>query len=259
MSPLPNAVNLAIFLRKRITNFFFFEKRIINFFFKEKRIITSIKMKSIFYYINKINDPDRLKHIRELLEQGHKNDVEYGIPVLIRAFQIDDMPLVKLILGYRPNLDQPDANTSMTPLQWAIFRENIPIIKLLVKAGANVNLPNARGQTPIDFLATMNLPNTIEQPIIDIIENKMDSSAKRIQKGYHDMITHRKNKIKNTVGAIPYLPPGEVIRSFPGGIEYHRALKRNEGHFKRKFDQMSFGKRKNFVRSVNKDIKFLLK
>lgn len=214
-------------------------------------------MKSIFFYINDVNNPDRLKHIRELLEQGHKNDVEYGIPVLIRAFQMNETPLIRLILGYKPNLDQPDANTGMTPLQWAMFNENIPIIKLLVKAGANVNLPNARGETPIDYLASLNLPNTIEQPIIDIIENKMDSSAKRIQKGYHDMIINRKNKIKNTVGGIPYLPPGEVIRSFPGGIEYHRALKRNEGHFKRKFDQMSFGKRKNLLKKINAEIKYL--
>jgi len=174
---------------------------------------------------------------------------------LVEAVRQNDLPSVRLVLGYSPDLNARDSMTSFTPLHWAVFHNNTDIFRVLVDAGADINKKNTQGQTPLDYAFSLNLPNTIEQQFIDIVENKMDSSAKRIQKGYQCMITHRKNKIKNTVGVIPYLPPGEVIRSFPGGIEYHRALKRNEGHFKRR--KLNFGKRKVLLKKINAEIKYL--
>ena len=181
--------------------------------------------------------------------QGHLNE-------LVEAVRQNDLPSVRLILGYSPDLNARDSMTSFTPLHWTVFHNNVDIFRLLVNAGANINKKNNQGQTALDYAFSLNLHNTIEQQFIDIIENKMETSAKHIQKGYQGMISHRKNKIKNTVGGIPYLPPGAVIGSFPGGVEYHRALKRNQGLFKRKFDQMGFGKQ-NLLKLLNMEIKYL--
>jgi hypothetical protein len=194
-----------------------------------------------------------MEQLESLLRQGRVNELN----LLIEAVRQNDLPSVRLVLGYSPDLNAVDSMTWSTPLHWAVFNDNPHIFRLLVDAGADINKKNNRGQTPLEYALSFDSPNTIQQQFIDIVENKMDSSAKRIQKGYQGMIINRKNKIKNTVGGIPYLPPGEVIRSFPGGIEYHRALKRNEGHFKRKFDQMSFGKRKVLLKKINAEIKYL--
>jgi len=61
-----------------------------------------------------------------------------------------------LLKSYRPDLNpdmlnQLDAN-SLTPIHWAAISENIKGIKLLISFGAEPNVRNLAGKTPLDLL-----------------------------------------------------------------------------------------------------------
>ena len=73
---------------------------------------------------------------------------------LIDAVRANDAGAVRTILDSRAdaNAVQPDGTTA---LHWAVERDAIEIVQLLIRAGANVKATNRYGATPL-WLASLN-------------------------------------------------------------------------------------------------------
>src|SRR6185369_17246712 len=71
-------------------------------------------------------------------------------PALVAAVKIGDPTIVRIALkrGSRSAVDEPDA-TGMSPLHWAVARDDRQTVELLVRAGANVRSTTRYGVTPL--------------------------------------------------------------------------------------------------------------
>jgi ankyrin repeat protein len=49
--------------------------------------------------------------------------------------------------------------TKMTPLHYAVISMSLPVVKLLISGGADINLKNFDNVSPLDFAFKLNLTN----------------------------------------------------------------------------------------------------
>jgi ankyrin repeat protein len=58
--------------------------------------------------------------------------------------------------GANVNYQPSRSGLGYTPLHWAIYEDNYQAAKFLLENGANPNIKDRRGQTPMDFLKEQN-------------------------------------------------------------------------------------------------------
>lgn len=149
------------------------------------------------------NDPRLIK----LLDEGHVNDRNGEWAPIIAAVMWSDVNLVKLLLKYKPELNIFFGSNTLIHL--AVERNDLEIIKLLLKAGAYPNIKNNKGKTPID-IATEGLNSDMYLPIgkrrlheiITILQEyttKIDKSVNLIQGRYRTHLTKRKTDAANVI------------------------------------------------------------
>ena len=73
-----------------------------------------------------------------------------GLPCLIQAASSGLLDRAEILLHFGANVNIRDEN-GFTPLHVAAIRQNEPMLKLLLKAGADRHAKNKRGQTASDF------------------------------------------------------------------------------------------------------------
>lgn len=101
-----------------------------------------------------------LKTAESLLSVGLNPDVRdrYGRTPLINAVTFGETKLVQLLLAYHadPNahVERPNASQlAETPLQAAAREGNLPVARMLIKAGAHVDVKGAEGRTALSSAA----------------------------------------------------------------------------------------------------------
>lgn len=85
-----------------------------------------------------------------------KNSSEYELFALVRAGQYHDVKTRLKQFGINPNVvvvsKEKGVTVLDTPLKIAIKQQEPDMVKLLLKYGANPNVPSKPGQRPIDIL-----------------------------------------------------------------------------------------------------------
>eukprot|EP01088_Endostelium_zonatum_P022627 TRINITY_DN992_c0_g1_i1.p1 TRINITY_DN992_c0_g1~~TRINITY_DN992_c0_g1_i1.p1 ORF type:complete len:426 (-),score=101.81 TRINITY_DN992_c0_g1_i1:84-1361(-) len=71
---------------------------------------------------------------------------------LFRACRDNDIRAIKKMLDQGYDINCSDVDTGSTPLHWAASKSQHHAIRLLVESGANVNMQNKRGLTPLHLL-----------------------------------------------------------------------------------------------------------
>jgi ankyrin repeat protein len=74
-----------------------------------------------------------------------------GKPMFWYRFGLE--PPRRTILGGHPGADVADADGT-TPLEWAVYNDDLPAAQRLLHAGANANAANRYGVTPLSLAAT---------------------------------------------------------------------------------------------------------
>jgi ankyrin repeat protein len=64
-----------------------------------------------------------------------------------------DAAVVRALLAQHVDVNAPQADGA-TAIHWAVYRNDLPLAELLVKAGANVRVANRNGATPLSLAAT---------------------------------------------------------------------------------------------------------
>ena len=74
---------------------------------------------------------------------------------LIQAILQEEIKAVKVLIKNKADLTLKGGDASLTPLQWAIFRNNSEIIKILAENGINVNQHSLEQKSPAAFAASL--------------------------------------------------------------------------------------------------------
>jgi hypothetical protein len=91
----------------------------------------------------------KLERMAALIKKGvDVNAASDGKRPLAQAASAGNAAAVKVLLkaGAKVNLAE---QTSVSPLQWAVIQDHVPVIKALIAAGADVNYKNSYGETPL--------------------------------------------------------------------------------------------------------------
>jgi len=102
------------------------------------------------------NSASKSEYMKEALWRVDDLDEKTGRTALIDAVIKGDKEAVEVILTANPDINLRDSN-KMTPLLWAVKLRHIDIAKFLVGAGADVNIVDVSGNTPLHscFLGAM--------------------------------------------------------------------------------------------------------
>ena len=87
---------------------------------------------------------------------------------LATAIQDGDAAAVRTLIRNKTDVNAAERDGT-TPLQWAVYSENLPIVEQLIKAKADVNSPNREGMTPLALAA--------EAGNVDIVRKLLDAGA----------------------------------------------------------------------------------
>uniref|UniRef100_H3B897 Palmitoyltransferase n=1 Tax=Latimeria chalumnae TaxID=7897 RepID=H3B897_LATCH len=82
-------------------------------------------------------------------------DMNGFTPLMLSAQKIIGPEPTGFLLKFNPSLSAVDKLQKNTPLHWAVISHNNYAVHLLLKAGANANVQNAKGQTPLDVAYQM--------------------------------------------------------------------------------------------------------
>jgi ankyrin repeat protein len=80
---------------------------------------------------------------------------EKGTNALCRATNLESMPMVQLLIKYGADVNLPSSNGN-TPLMWAARNNDVPIMELLISHGVNIEARNKEGFSALD-LAVANM------------------------------------------------------------------------------------------------------
>ena len=68
-----------------------------------------------------------------------------------------DSAAVRRLLTQKADVNAPQADGA-TALHWAVYRDDLPTVDLLLKAGANAKVANSYGATPLSLAAENGSP-----------------------------------------------------------------------------------------------------
>lgn len=83
---------------------------------------------------------------------------------------------VRLLLKHGANVDHQDT-FKCTPLHSAADRNNVAVMKILIEAGADLEIKNRRNERPLDCITDHNVRSQIEEFIVDL-KNRSQSRTK---------------------------------------------------------------------------------
>jgi ankyrin repeat protein len=107
--------------------------------------------KSLLAEILQIQPESNLDAIRQLLEQGaDANMVSDKCTAFFFAIKKDNAELVQLLLDHHAQVDAPSGPFGMTALMSAARYGNLPMCKLLIANGANVQAQDGMGLTSLN-------------------------------------------------------------------------------------------------------------
>jgi ankyrin repeat protein len=121
-------------------------------------------------------DPVRLLTVHGIIQADMKNGYT---PLDLAAFSVRYMPMVKLLVEKGADVNA-QASSGATPLFWAVMREQKDEVQYLVDHGANVNAADAYGDTILDMVLHMQYTSMI-QILLDhnVDVNAIDQSQHR--------------------------------------------------------------------------------
>ena len=87
----------------------------------------------------------------KLITDGQDPDqtIESGWTPLHRAADLDHVPIAKLLIDEGANVNAKGGENGWTPLLFAVQNASLPMAKLLIDSGASVNAESKAGWTPL--------------------------------------------------------------------------------------------------------------
>jgi hypothetical protein len=150
-------INNLIKLTIQQNNTFFLQKILDNFpsYDLNKPLINSNSIVD-YLYLNIAIYEKKLLHINILLNHGARIDINYpnnNMNSLHFAILIGHQAILKVLIDNcnKSLLNSFNKNLN-TPLHLAVLEESISLVNLLIENGANVNLKNKEGYTPLDLV-----------------------------------------------------------------------------------------------------------
>ena len=92
----------------------------------------------------------------------------WAMSELTTAIRKGDVAAVRTLLGNKADVNAHERDGT-TPLQWAVYEQNLPLVELLVKAKVDVNAANREGMLPLALAA--------ETGNADIVKKLLDAGA----------------------------------------------------------------------------------
>ena len=93
---------------------------------------------------------------------------------LLAAIRTQDTEAVKMALAKDADLETPDPQLGITPLNWASLLGNVEIARMLIKKGADINGPNRDGVRPLHSAAFLGRTSIVEL----LLSKGADANAK---------------------------------------------------------------------------------
>lgn len=118
------------------------------------------------------NLPEKFEYHGKKLELEKAINYMGDTPLLL-AITTDNLPLVKEIIRAGANVNTADPD-GVTPLMWASIYQSLEITKLLLQAGADVNLQSPRGNSALMLAASFNNKEIVEE----LLKHKADVNLK---------------------------------------------------------------------------------
>lgn len=161
------------------------------------------------------------KTAAQALEQGASADArhfyEYGLsqytyPVLSREVMRNNRVNIDLILQHAPDLDTQDSFTGHTPLIEAVIRGNTPIVRLLLDAGAKLDIRTSihsaekTKATALDIAAERGYDDIEE--MLKAEPQRRQAAAKAAQQAAAEAAEKAAQKAKEPQ---PPPPPAEIV------------------------------------------------
>ena len=105
-----------------------------------------------------------LEYVKLLLSKGAK--INQGDPALIEALKGDYIDIIQTLINNGADLNLRDSYFNKSALHWAIGslwqKTNEKIAKMLIAAGADVNIQDNEGNTPLSLAVQKNLDDLVE-------------------------------------------------------------------------------------------------
>ena len=132
-----------------------------------------------FVSFMKEGDEKSIQRLLSLIAQGKiRNDVlnlrdKKGKTLLHWAVVYNNAPLVKQLLKLGANVNDQDFD-GFTPLYFALSKKNYTMAKLLIESGANVNVKDIHGNTPLHYA----LKHSLNMKFVELlVKNGTDVNA----------------------------------------------------------------------------------
>jgi uncharacterized protein len=157
--------------------------------------IISRKAEEADEFINTVEEGN-LESVMEAIADGVDINAigESEYTALWSASWDGNVPIVRALIEAGANLDIRDEELGQTPVMVAVSRNQTLVVHLLVEAGANVNLPDRNGRTPLMEAAATGKVETVKVLLqagaeINTQDNQNDSALSYAQKaGYSEIV-----------------------------------------------------------------------
>ena len=181
---ISNLIKLSI----QQNNTFFLEKILDKFLLDGLNLNKPLDdSKSIvdYLYLNIAIYEKKHSHINILLSLGARIDINYPINQMNSlhfAILIGHQSIVKVLIdsSNKSILNSVNKNFN-TPLHLAILEESISIVKLVVENGANINLKNKEGYTPLDLVMKLKLKQNANENVSPNYDYEPESDLEVIE------------------------------------------------------------------------------
>lgn len=102
------------------------------------------------------------------------------------AYRVSKVDPTRLLLTFGSSLRAADYRHKNTALHWAVSAKNLTSITLLLDAGADVEIPNANGESPLDIARKHQSPWLVEMLEAHMVKpSSQDDLLKKISRNKH--------------------------------------------------------------------------
>ena len=204
-----------------------------------KKIETSLKQikqvqtenVSTFCKAVKLEEYDKVKTLIKKGVEINTNKCD-GYTPLILAITNNDIPMIKLLVSQGADVNMPEIKEGGIPLTWAVSEGNLDIVKYLVEnkfSKAKVNMPNRDGHTALMWAAENGYLDIVKYLVENPFENARVNTTDG--DGCHALIYAAYNGHSDIVKYLvenPFEKADITITAHSGGNAIDEAKK--EGH-----------------------------